>query len=75
MSKSFRAFTTVLAIVVGIAGIGVALYAWRLPPFSTTVQVTDNAYVRGQVTIVSMILFSGVSGSKSYEGSGSTADR
>lgn len=42
----------VLVLVIG-AGITAILYAWRLPPFATTVQSTDNAYVRGQVTIVS----------------------
>lgn len=34
-------------------GIGAVLYAWRLPPFSSAIQGTENAYVRGQVTVVS----------------------
>lgn len=29
------------------------LYAWRLPPFTSTVETTDNAYIRGQVTLIS----------------------
>jgi multidrug resistance efflux pump len=29
------------------------LYAWRLPPFTSSVETTDNAYVRGAVTIIS----------------------
>lgn len=36
-----------------IAGALVALYAWGLPPFGSSDQTTDNAYVRGQTTIIS----------------------
>lgn len=36
-----------------VAGALLALYAWGLPPFRTTVQTTDNAYVRGQTTVIS----------------------
>jgi multidrug resistance efflux pump len=38
----------------GILLIGalLALYAWGLPPFTRTVQATDNAYVRGQTTAI-----------------------
>jgi multidrug resistance efflux pump len=39
--------------LVGIAGIAAVLYAWRLPPFASAVQSTDNAYVKGQVTVIS----------------------
>ncbi|HEY5803613.1 MAG TPA: HlyD family secretion protein [Lysobacter sp.] len=31
----------------------VVLYAWRLPPFRTPIQSTENAYVRGLVTLIS----------------------
>ena len=43
------------AVVVGVAVLGVllVLYAWKLPPFASGVQTTDNAYVRGQVTLIS----------------------
>lgn len=44
---------TVATIVLALAGVLVVLYAWRLPPFTTALQSTDNAYVRGQTTIVS----------------------
>lgn len=39
----------------GIAAVGVllVLYAWRLPPFVTDIQSTENAMVRGQVTLIS----------------------
>jgi multidrug resistance efflux pump len=46
------------AVVIGIAvvaliGVLAILYAWRLPPFSGVREETDNAYVRGRVTVIS----------------------
>ena len=44
------------AVVLGVAavvGILLVLFAWKLPPFTGAIQQTDNAYVRGQVTIIS----------------------
>jgi len=35
------------------AGAGMALYAWDLPPFDSTQQRTDDAFVRGQTTVIS----------------------
>ncbi|MFT4257071.1 MAG: HlyD family secretion protein [Pseudoxanthomonas sp.] len=35
-----------------LLGIGLVLYAWRLPPFSSAIENTENAMVRGQVTII-----------------------
>ena len=43
----------IIVSLLALAGILVVLYAWRLPPFTSTIQTTENAYVRGQVTIVS----------------------
>lgn len=47
----------ILSIAVGsgivITGILVILYAWQLWPFTSAVQSTENAYVRGQVTFIS----------------------
>lgn len=37
----------------GLAGVALVLYAWRLPPFLSTVEMTDNAFVRGYVTTMS----------------------
>lgn len=37
---------------VALAGVLVVLYAWRLPPFRSAIQSTENAFVRGQVTII-----------------------
>jgi len=39
--------------VIALIGAGLILHAWGLPPFSGGPQTTDNAYVRGQVTIIS----------------------
>lgn len=36
-----------------LLGVGIVLYAWQLPPFTSTVQTTENALVRGQVTLIS----------------------
>ena len=38
--------------VVALAGIVIVLYAWRLPPFTSPVVSTENALVRGQVTLI-----------------------
>lgn len=35
------------------AGILIALFAWGLPPFDEGDQTTNNAYVRGQTTVIS----------------------
>jgi len=37
---------------VALAGILIVLYAWRLPPFSSPIVSTENALVRGQVTLI-----------------------
>jgi len=44
-----------LLLLIGAAGLGVVLIllAWRLPPFTSARQRTENAYVRGQVTVIS----------------------
>jgi len=41
-----------VVIAIAVAGLLMALYAWRLPPFDSAVQKTEDAYVRGNVTIV-----------------------
>lgn len=43
---------TVPALLAGIVGIAVVLYAWQLPPFTSTVQTTNNAFVKGRVTLI-----------------------
>ncbi|KQV86667.1 hemolysin secretion protein D [Massilia sp. Root351] len=39
-------------LLVALVGVLVVLYAWRLPPFSTPIVSTENALVRGQVTVI-----------------------
>jgi len=39
--------------LVALVGVGVVLYAWRLWPFTSAIQNTENATVRGQLTIIS----------------------
>jgi multidrug resistance efflux pump len=38
---------------VALIGVLIVLYAWNLPPFHSALQSTENALVRGQVTIIS----------------------
>lgn len=46
--------TTVIAIIaIALFAILAVLYAWKLPPFAGGSERTDNAYVRGRVTIIS----------------------
>lgn len=41
-----------LIVVLALAGIAFVLHAWRLPPFQGDIESTDNAYVRGSVTVI-----------------------
>lgn len=50
-ANSRRATIIIAAIV--LLGIATIFYAWGLPPFSSAVQSTDNAYVRGRTTLIS----------------------
>ena len=45
-------FVVVLGAI-ALVGVLLVLYAWKLPPFTGDVQRTDNAFVRGQVTVIS----------------------
>ncbi|NYE23804.1 HlyD family secretion protein [Pigmentiphaga litoralis] len=47
-----RALSLSLFAGIAIIGVLIVLYAWRLPPFTSGVQSTENAYVRGQVTLI-----------------------
>lgn len=40
-------------VIAALGGVLLVLFAWRLPPFNTGEQSTDNAYVRGYVTTIS----------------------
>ncbi|WP_201618142.1 HlyD family secretion protein [Psychrobacter urativorans] len=51
--KKKSAFNLGLFIVLIIIGVLLILYAWNLPPFTPTVQQTNNAFIKGQTTIIS----------------------
>ncbi|WP_320196969.1 HlyD family secretion protein [Agrobacterium rosae] len=53
MLKKLFTPLTLIVLLGGVAGVALVLYAWRLPPFSSSVEMTDNAYVRGYVTTMS----------------------
>ncbi|KQZ62995.1 hemolysin secretion protein D [Rhizobium sp. Root149] len=53
MLKKLFSPVTLIILLVGLVGLGLVLYAWRLPPFTSSVEMTDNAYVRGYVTTLS----------------------
>jgi len=44
--------SAILFALVAAVGVLIVLYAWRLPPFSTAIVSTENALVRGQVTLI-----------------------
>jgi multidrug resistance efflux pump len=47
---SRTALIVIMVLVIG--GVLAVLAAWRLPPFATAYQSTDNAYVRGRTTVI-----------------------
>ena len=47
---SRRAAALILVLV--IAGMATVMAAWRIGPFATATETTDNAYVRGRVTVI-----------------------
>lgn len=53
MLKKIFTPLTLIVLLSGAVGVCLVLYAWRLPPFESTVEMTDNAYVRGYVTTMS----------------------
>ena len=44
--------SVLLMVLVALTGVLAILYAWQLWPFSNHVAVTENAYVRGQITVL-----------------------
>ncbi len=44
--------STIAFAFVALLGVLIVLYAWRLPPFTSPVVTTENATVRGQVTVI-----------------------
>ena len=52
LSKTLRSRGTWIVLAATLLCLGMVLYAWRLPPFQSGTETTENAYVRGMVTIV-----------------------
>ncbi|AHL74647.1 hemolysin secretion protein D [Stutzerimonas stutzeri] len=44
--------SVILMLLVALFGVLAVLYAWQLWPFNGQVAVTENAYVRGQITVL-----------------------
>jgi multidrug resistance efflux pump len=45
--------TSVLILLIGLIGVGCVLSAWRIWPFVNAVEHTEDAYVRGNTTVIS----------------------
>ena len=52
MSLSKKLSHSLIALLIGLTGLGFVLYAWQLPPFDSSTVMTENAYVRGRVTAI-----------------------
>ncbi|ATO57933.1 HlyD family secretion protein [Bartonella sp. 1-1C] len=53
MIKILRSKSTIVAFLSGIMGIVLILWAWQLPPFVSTLQKTNNALIKGNITLIS----------------------
>lgn len=50
--RRYQWLSTAAFVSVALVGVLIVLYAWRLPPFTSPIVTTENATVRGQVTII-----------------------
>lgn len=50
--KPPSAMAIIVTVIVTLALVSLILFFWKLPPFAGSVERTDNAYIRGQVTVV-----------------------
>lgn len=48
-----KKFSSLIFAILALIAVFVILYAWRIPPFTSAIQSTDNAMIQGQVTIIS----------------------
>lgn len=53
MKNIFRYPSIIVVLCLGIIGVMIVLYSWQLFPFNSEVESTDNAYIRGNVTLLS----------------------
>jgi len=51
-SLRVRVISSMGFAAIALVGVLIVLYAWQLPPFGSAVETTENALVRGQVTII-----------------------
>ena len=51
-NASSRVLVNTVVATATACGILLVLYAWRLPPFDSAVVSTENAYVRGSITVI-----------------------
>ncbi|WP_122318002.1 HlyD family secretion protein [Pseudomonas cichorii] len=51
-SRRKRIISTSIFAGIALAGVLIVLYAWELPPFTSPIQSTENAQIRGQTTII-----------------------
>ncbi len=52
LKKLFTSKGSWAALIIGILGVATVLYAWQLPPFTSTIHATNDAFVRGRVTMI-----------------------
>lgn len=45
--------TVAMMVAVLLIGVGIILWSWKLWPFNSALQTTNNSYIRGQTTILS----------------------
>lgn len=43
----------IVTAVLAVAAVLLILFAWKLPPFTSSIERTENANVRGQITVIS----------------------
>lgn len=53
MKNLFRYPSIIVVLCLGVVGVMLVLYSWQLFPFNSQVESTDNAYIRGNVTLLS----------------------
>jgi multidrug resistance efflux pump len=51
-SRRVRLLSSLIFASIAVVGVLIVLYAWQLPPFTSHIESTENALVRGQVTII-----------------------
>ncbi|WP_313738992.1 HlyD family secretion protein [Pseudomonas sp.] len=50
--RRVRLLSALVFAGIALAGVLLVLYAWRLPPFGSPIESTENALVKGQVTTI-----------------------